>query len=261
MMKTNFSLRTGIVLAALLCVSAAKAQQDSIAKVSGDVIPVKIIEIGTNAISYTRTDSRSTATLVIDKKDVSYIRLKNGEKQVFMKTVPVQQPMQAQPSGVPNNTISDNNYKTVPSAPAAPTAPSNPMSQGPVSNQYRIDKLNNRYTVNGQEASARDVDRLLMKSTNPAVQATAKTAKAIKITQKVFKFTSIATTTGGGITSIATISQFVTAYQTHQLSAKYYINAGTSLVGTMAFPITSKILKNRRDKLYDKAIDLYNMRN
>lgn len=256
-MKNRITFHAAALLAGMCAAVSANAQQDSIAKVGGDVIPVRIIEIGTNAISYTRTDFSSTSTLVIDKKDVRYIRLKNGEKEVFMQTVPVL-PSASVPVGstttVPVTGNGDNNLRTVDNA-------GNAMKQGPVSNQYRIDHLNNRYTVNGQKASAKDVDRLLVKSTNPAVRATAKTAKTIKIVQKITKFTSIATTTGGGITSVATISQFITAYQTHQLSAKYYVNAGTSLVGTMAFPITSKILKNRRDKLYDKAIDLYNMQN
>ncbi len=234
-----------IAFVGIMISNSAKAQ-DTIVKTNGEVIYGKVLEVGTNGVSYKKAPIRESTTYVDNKKDIAYIRFHNGEKQLFATTTVPVLPNSGQ---TPTNTVpmasGDNGY----------------LKSGPVSNQYKIDHIDKKFTINGQKAGIKDVDRLLAKSTNPAVQVAAKTAKATKIAQKIIKLTSIGTTVGGGFTSVATISQFVTAYQTKTLTPKYYVNAGVSLLGTMSLPITSKILKNRRDKLYDKAIDLYNLKN
>lgn len=121
--------------------------------------------------------------------------------------------------------------------------------------------MNNKYTVNGQRVKRKDVDRLLAKSKNPGVQIAHKTAKTTRIVQKVIGLTSIGSTTTGGIMTVSTVFACFKEAQNGSVSAGSYVNAGLSFLGTLTLPITSKILKNRRDKLYDKTIDLYNVTN
>ena len=125
----------------------------------------------------------------------------------------------------------------------------------------KIEFLNNKYTVNGQRVKRKDVDRLLAKSKNPGVQIAHKTAKTTRIVQKVIGLTSIGSTTTGGIMTVSTVFTCFKEAQNGSVSTGSYVNAGLSFLGTLTLPITSKILKNRRDKLYDKTIDLYNATN
>jgi hypothetical protein len=133
------------------------------------------------------------------------------------------------------------------------------LKNGPVSDQHKIDEIDGKYFINGQRLGQHGLDKELRKSKNPLVLSSLKTARLVKISQKVIGITSYASAMAGGVTSIATISQFITAYQTGVLGPKYYFNAGVSLLGTVTLPITSKILKKQKDKLYGKTIDLYNM--
>jgi hypothetical protein len=102
---------------------------------------------------------------------------------------------------------------------------------------------------------------LLAKSTNPKVQAIAQTAKLTKVFQKVVKLTSIPTTIGGGVTSIVTFTNVYKQIKDGGASVNSYVNAGLSFLGTLSLPIASRLLKNQRDKIYDRAIDLYNITN
>ncbi|MCW3084080.1 MAG: hypothetical protein JWP12_1446 [Bacteroidetes bacterium] len=255
-MNHSFSLRTSVLLLLMLCVQSIKAQ-DTIYKNDGTVIYAKIMEVGTNAISFKKTNNPDGPTFIENKTDISLIKYRNGEQQEFVKVpdpgIEQQKVQQEQKQSELKSTTLNN--------PVNANPPNDALKNGPVSEHYHIEELNGRYTINGQKLGKKSLDRQLAKSKNPAVRASLKTAKAFKISQKIIGLTSYATTAGGGVTSIATVSQFVTAYQTKTLSPKYYMNAGLSLLGTMALPITSGYLKKFRDKAYDKTIDLYNVTN
>lgn len=226
-----------MLISCVLSVTRLKAQ-DTIVKTNGDIIIAKILEVGTDAVSYKKLSFTDGPTFTDKKTDIAQIRFHNGQKQEFIKAVNVQNPA------------------TV-NMPTSPAAPGNDyMKSGPVSDHYRIEVLNKKYMVNGQKISRREVDRIIGKSKNPAVQVALKTAKATKLAQKIVGLTSIGTTIGGGVTSVVTV---INCFRSPAPSS--YLNAGLSLVGTMALPITSKILKKKRDKLYDKVIDLYNAAN
>ena len=253
---TSFSLRISVLFLFVLFVPQLKAQ-DTIYKNDGTVIYAKITEVGTNAISFKKTNNPDGPTFVENKTDISLIKYRNGEKQEFVRVpdpgIEQQKAQQEQKQSELKSTATTTPAKLPPTNDA--------LKNGPVSDHYHIEELNGRYTINGQKLGKKALDRQLAKSKNPAVQASLKTAKAFKISQKIIGLTSYASTAAGGVTSIATISQFVTAYQTKTLSPKYYMNAGVSLLGTMALPITSGYLKKFRDKAYDKTIDLYNVTN
>lgn len=222
------------MLSSALVISPDAQAQDTIVKTSGDRIVAKITEVGTNAITYKKWENQEGPNFVDFKTDIVYIRFSNGQKQAFN-----------------NKEAAINSVK----APAA-TGVEN------VTGKNKIEFMNKKYTLNGQKIGRRDVDRLLSKSTNPAVQIAFKTAKTTKTIQKIIGITSIPSTIGGGIATISTLSAAV-----HDSKAGPGIGAGsitnlaTSFVGMLALPITNKILKNRRDKLYDKTIDLYNVTN
>lgn len=215
--------------------------QDTIVKLNGQVIPAKVFEIGTNAIRYTKLDIKDGPTFVDYKTDIAYIKYSNGQKEVFSKqpnVAAIQKPMldttSAKVDAIDTYTSGFKN---------------------------KIELMNNKYTVNGQRVRRKDVDRLLSKSKNPAIQIAHKTAKTTRVLQKVVGLTSIGSTTTGGIMTVSTVFTCIKESQNGSVRTGSYVNAGLSFLGTLTLPITSKILKNRRDKLYDKTIDLYNETN
>lgn len=222
-----------VLSATLLTCRTAKAQ-DTIVKTNGDRIPAKITEVGTNAVTYKKWDQIDGPNFVDFKTDIRYVRYSNGQKQAF------------------------NNKEEVINAVKAPA--STGIENNPGKN--RIEFLNGKYTLNGQKIGRRDVDRLLAKSSNPAVKIAFRTAKTTKTVQKIIGITSIPSTIAGGVATISTLSAAVhDSKKGPGIGAGSITNLATSFVGMLALPITNKILKNRRDKLYDKVIDLYNVTN
>lgn len=215
--------------------------QDTIVKLNGQVIPAKVLEVGTNAVRYTKSDIKEGPVFVDYKTDIAYIKYSNGLKDVFSK-----QPQVA--------TIQKPMLDTT-------SAKQDVFDAYTPGSKNRIEFMNNKYTVNGQRVKRKDVDRLLSKSKNPAIQIAHKTAKTTRVLQKVVGLTSIGSTTTGGIMTVSTVFTCIKESQNGSVSAGSYVNAGLSFLGTLTLPITSKILKNRRDKLYDKTIDLYNETN
>ncbi|MES2133662.1 MAG: hypothetical protein V4506_15035 [Bacteroidota bacterium] len=222
-----------ILTSSILCVSGLKAQ-DTIVKTNGDVIVAKITEVGTNALTYKKWDNQEGANFVDFKTDIVYVRFSNGQKQVF------------------------NNKEAAINSVNAPKATGIENTSG----KNRIEFMNGKYTLNGQKIGRKDVDRLLAKSTNPAVKISFKVAKTTKTIQKIIGITSIPSTIAGGVATISTLSAAVhDSKHGPGIGGGSITNLATSFVGMLALPITNKILKNRRDKLYDKVIDLYNVAN
>jgi hypothetical protein len=242
-----------LALAMLLFNASSLLAQDTIVKTNGDIILAKITEIGTNAITYKRTDIQDSPTFIQNKTEIAMIKFRNGVRQDFTEenAAKALEEQQRKSQEIVNSANQNGTN----------SASTSQNSRGPVNEKNKIEFLNGKYTLNGQKIGRKDVDRTLGKSKNPAVLLGLKTAKTTKTLQKIVGLTSIPTTIGGGVTTIVTMSQFITAYQTGKLSADYYLNAGLSLVGTLAFPVSSKVLKKQRDKLYDKVIDLYNVTN
>jgi hypothetical protein len=226
--------------------------QDTIFKINGDMIFAKVIEIGTNAITYKRTDIYDSPTFIENKMAIIQIRFRNGTRQDFTAENALKAEEELLRKSPENNSNNSNKQGN---------SSSSQTARGPVNEKNKIDFMSGKYTLNGQKIGRRDVDRTLGKSKNPAVQLGLKTAKTTKTLQKIVGITSIPTTIGGGITSLVTFTQFYQAYKKGNLTPDYYWNAGLSFAGTLAFPVTSKVLKKQRDKLYDKVIDLYNITN
>lgn len=186
------------------------------------------------------------------KSDIELIKYQNGKLQTFteadtkpaVNSAPTNQNTQQQ-----NQTAPVSNYNQ---------PINNNQQKGPISTEYKIIFDGRRYYVNNQKIGRKDVDRLLSRSTNPAVAAPYKIAKITKTFQKIVGITSWPSTIAGGITSIGTFATVIKE-SSHHISTSSWVNAGLSFVGTLTFPVTSKILKKKRDKLYDKAIDIYNI--
>ncbi len=226
-------LHSFLILFGSLFFFSTLTAQDTIVKTNGDVIPAKITEVGTNALTYKKWDNVDGPNFVDFKTDIVYIRYSNGQKQVF------------------NDKVSEINSVKAPKA----TGIENTTGKN------RIEFMNKKYTLNGQKIGRRDVDRLLSKSTNPAVKISFKTAKTTKTIQKIIGITSIPSTIAGGFATISTSAAAIHDSKHGPVGVGSITNLATSFVGMLALPITNKILKNRRDKLYDRTIDLYNVTN
>jgi hypothetical protein len=238
-----------LFLVLLICAgNRLKAQSDTILKTDGTRIACKVLEVGVNGVSYKRADMMDGPLFVAGKEEITYLRLSNGDKQVFTK-----KPSQPVNNGMDKNPNSDITFNK-------PTE--NPKSKkdlGPISDEYKIIYDGKKYYVNGRRIGSRDADRLLSRSTNPAVKIPLKTAKLTKTFQKIMKITAYPSTISGGMASISTFRTVYIEAQNGGALMSSWVNAGLSFIGTMAFPVTAKILKKRQVKLYDKTIDLYNL--
>lgn len=245
-----------VVLATMLGLSFAQAQ-DTIVKTNGEIIVAKITEIGTNAITYKRADIVDSPNFIENKMGIAVIKFKNGLKQDFTKENAERQALElAQKQALENSQKQGLNTQQ-----QLPSSTMNQNQLGFTDQKHKIESLNGKYTYDGQRIGKRELDRTLGKSKNPAVQMGLKTAKTTKVLQKIVGITSIPSTIAGGVTSIVTFTQFYTAYNKGNLTPQYYWNAGLSFLGTLSVPITSKFLKKRTGKLYDKVLDLYNVTN
>jgi len=248
MKTTTNTFRLFFILFCMSFINSVVAQNDTIVKTNGEKIGCKILEIGANGVSYKRTDMTDSPLFIAGKEEITSIKFRNGEKQVF-PTLANKQPVSTMDKS-PNsegtfNKPDDNGKKK--------------KDLGPISDQHKIIYDGKKYYVDGRRIGSRDADRLLSRSTNPAVKIPLKTAKLTKTFQKIMKITSYPSTISGGVASISTFRTVYIEAQNGGAQMSSWINAGLSFIGTMAFPITSKILKKRQTKLYDKTIDLYNL--
>jgi hypothetical protein len=236
-----------LLIFSLGLISKTNAQQDTIVKTDGTKIPCKILEVGANGISYKRVDITDGPLYVVGKEEIVYVRLRNGDKQTFPTTNP--QPK----TGLDKNPNSEGAFNQ------PNETQRGKKDLGPISSEHKIMYDGKKYYVNGRRIGSRDADRLLSRSTNPAVLIPYKTARLTKTFQKIVKITSYPSTIAGGAASISTFRTVYIEAQNGGAGISSWVNAGLSFVGTLAFPITAKILKKRQTKLYDKTIDLYNM--
>ena len=242
MKTTANTFRMFLILFCIGLVNLVAAQNDTIVKTNGEKIVCKILEVGANGVSYKRADMNDSPLFIAGKEEITYIKLRNGEKQVF-PAMPNKQSNQNSNNSLVNS--NDNGKKK--------------KDLGPISDQHKIIYDGKKYFVDGRRIGSRDADRLMSRSSNPAVQIPLKTAKLTKTFQKIMKITSYPSTISGGVASISTFRTVFIEAQNGGAQMSSWVNAGLSFIGTLAFPITSKILKKRQTKLYDKTIDLYNL--
>ncbi len=235
---------------AFLCVAfnnPLNAQQDTIFKINGEKIACKIVEVGTKAISFKRADNIDGPMFIENKPDIAFIKFKGGQKEEITK---------AGENVVSNNASTEMNTATNTQANTTPVT----NGKGPISDEHKIIYDGNGYFVNGQEISRKNVDRLLSRSNNPAVKIPFKTAKTTKTVQKIIKITSFPSTIAGIIGCFPTFGKVIDQSRTPEgVSFGAWAAAGSTFLGTISLPITSKILKKKTTKLYDKTIDIYNV--
>lgn len=221
-----------------------KAQTlDTLFKRNGEKIGCKVLEIGTNAVSYKKTDQKDAAIFTDSKSDILQIKYMNGKKEEFPQSIYSQDQ-----SGIVKKESQSSSKSPV-------------MVRGKaLSADHKIVMDGKKFYLDGTKLGRKDVDRVLSQSDNPAVPVVLKVAKLTKKFQKAASIISWPSTISGGIASFST---FRTVYLESQaaggVSMGSWVNAGLSFVGTLTMPVTSKILKKKRDKLYAKTIDLYNI--
>jgi hypothetical protein len=245
----NFS-RSFILFILTFIILDLKAQ-DTIVKTNGMVISCTVLEVGSNGVSYKKTDVKDNQTYTDLKSDIELIKYKSGKLQTFAEA-------ENAPSINTNTIISNPQTQQISSNQNYNQNSNGKPQKGPISTESKIIFDGKRYFVDGQKIGRKDVDRLLSRSTNPAVAAPYKVAKLAKTFQKIVGITSWPTTVTGGVASIGTFATVIKESKQH-IGTSSWVNMGLSFVGTLTFPITSKILKKQRDKLYDKAIDIYNV--
>lgn len=246
----KITLKLSLLFLAFCFVFQNARSQDLIIRTKGDTIRAKVTEVGTNAVSYKKASMPDGPTFVEYKEDIALIKYGNGEIQKFPKT-------NATNPAMPNSSTTSSN--SVSSGTNA--AGTNTASQQPSDGKIKIEKDGNKYTINGNKAKAKDVDKQLGKSKNPLVMIPLKLAKITRKSQKIVKITSIPSTIGGGFATLVGVIDLYNDVRRGRDNTKTYMNFGLSLVGTLTLPITNKILKKNSDKMYDKIIDAYNLTN
>ena len=258
------NLVRNFILLALTFIAFGLKAQDTIVKTNGQVISCTVLEVGTNGVSYTKTGATDGKTSTDLKSDIELIKYQNGKLQTFAEADKINTTINTNTANVNSqvNQINSNqnynqnsnqnqNYNQNLNGNGKP-------QKGPISTESKIIFDGKRYFVDGQKIGRKDVDRLLSRSTNPAVAAPLKVAKLAKTFQKIVGITSWPSTVTGGISSIGTFATVIKE-SSHHIGTSSWVNMGLSFVGTLTFPITNKILKKQRDKLYDKVIDIYNV--
>jgi len=245
----NFFRNT--ILFALIFAAFSLKAQDTIVKTNGMVISCTVLEVGANGVSYKKADTKNNQTYTDLKSDIELIKYKSGKLQTFSEAESI-------PSVNTSTVIPNPQTNQIGSTPNYNQSSNGKPQKGPISTESKIIFDGKRYFVDGQKIGRKDVDRLLSRSTNPAVAAPYKVAKLAKTFQKIVGITSWPSTVTGGVASIGTFATVIKESKQH-ISTSSWVNMGLSFVGTLTFPITSKILKKQRDKLYDKAIDIYNV--
>lgn len=224
--------------------------QDLIFKTNGDTIKAKITEVGTAGISFKKAAQPDGPTYVENKSDILMIKYANGEIQKFPKSVPTST------TSVMTMTNSANNYTTSANSNTTTTTASNNQSD-----KVKIERDGKKYKINGQKASLKKVNEQLGKSKNPAIVVPLKGTKAMGSASKIVKIANIPASIGGGFTTLTMGINMYNDIQRGRATSKSYINALSSLAGTLVLPITNKILKKKSNKMYDKLIDIYNVTN
>jgi hypothetical protein len=268
--------------------------QDTIQKVNGEYVFCKVMEIGTKTVSYKKQGMEDGPSFTEELKMVANIRYKSGHRDDYKhgkieppklnlprntamkpseeklpsvlagsQTSPGSNPADSGSSDNPGNPGNANKSGSqMPGNSSVPGSTENTaLKNGPLSNQYRIDHFDNKYLINNQKVSSKAVDKLLASSSNPMVVTMAKSAKILKKTQKAMKIVSFPSTIAGGFASIGTFTSMYNEIQKGPVSFNSCKDFGLSFLGTLTGPITSKLLKKKTGKMYDKTIALYNMQN
>lgn len=210
--------------------------QDKIIKVNGDTIRAKVLEVGTNAVSYKKAASPDGTTFTELNSNISKIIFSNGTTEVISKGN----------DQAGNNKVNNTSTNT---------------GSGSQSSKNKIEMQDGKYLINGQKASQKEVNRMLSTSKNPAILIPLKIAKTTKTAQKIVKITSIPTTIGGGTALLVSGIDLINDIRRTRDNTKTYMNFFTSIFATFSLPITNKILKKKSDKMYSKIIDVYNVTN
>ncbi len=232
-------------LVAVLCVLGISMHaQDLILKMNGDTVLAKVLEVGTNAVSFKKFNYLDGPVFVENRGDIRMIRYSNGDIQQFNQAQTVS-PADSIRKENSTNSSSDKNTQQ--------------KEQEPTKN--KIERNENKYFINQQPATQKEVDRMLGSAKNPAIPLLLKTAKITKTAQKIAKITSYPTTIIGGATFLVKGIDLWNDVQRGRTTSKSYTNALLSMLTTISLPITNKILKKKSDKMYDKIIDMYNVTN
>lgn len=254
MMKNITTTRLILIFIAIL--NTSLKSQDLIIKTNGDSIKAKITEVGTIGISFKKTDFPDGPTFVVSKSEILMVKYSNGKTEQFN-------------AAITTNTMSAGSFTNgINSGTNSVITNSNSAIPGTLSGNQQTDSKtkiemidSKKFTINGQKASRKEVDKLLGKSKNPAILVPLKAAKMTKTAQKIVKLTSIPTSIGGGFSTLVTGIDMYNDIRRRRDNTQTYTNALMSLVGTLTLPITNKILKNKSDKMYEKLIDMYNLTN
>lgn len=225
--------------------------QDTIVKKNGTIIPAKIIEVGTNAISYKKWKYLEGPTFVENKSELVYIKYKDGQIDEFLDS----------PNSLNNKAVLDTNKTKVTNTDQQKAKEGSRKDSSLTQSKNKIEAVDGKYTINGQKAKLKDVNRLLEKSKNPAILVPLKVAKTTSMFQKIVKITSIPTTIGGGGALLWTGIDMYNDIRRGRDNTSTYVGAFSSLLTTITFPITNKILKKKSNKMYNTLIDIYNVTN
>lgn len=232
-----------IAVVFILCLSSIHAQ-DLILKTNGDTVLAKVLEVGTNAVSYKKFNYLDGPVFVENRADIRLIRFSNGDLQQFNEAEAVTHADSIKKMNSANN-----------------SSDKGTQQNEPQQTKNKIERKENKYFINNEPAHRKDVDRMLGSAKNPAIPLALKGAKVMKTAQTMVKITSYPTTIIGGAAFLVKGIDLWNDVQRGRATSRSYTNALWSMLTTISLPITNKILKKKSDKMYDKLIDMYNVTN
>jgi hypothetical protein len=219
--------------------------QDRIIKTTGDTVRAKVLEIGTNAISYKKSNLPDGPTFTVMKSDILMVILADGTIEYMSQNK--------------NDLSKENGNSSLDqSANNSQATNSSSFSQD---QKNKIELSDGKYYINGEKASRKQVNKMLGSSKNPAIIIPLKAAKATGTAQKIVKITSIPTTIGGSTALLVSGIDLINDIRRTRDHTSTYTSFFTSVFTTFSLPITNKILKKKSDKMYGKLIDIYNVTN
>lgn len=242
-MKKLGTLSTIILTVLTIAFSTAKAQ-DVIVTTSGKAIKAHVKKANSDYVVYTK--------LVFDRRKIKtgkvlYIQYGDGTKKVFRDISMAKH---------------YKNYSALAKSSSTPikadTLATKTGANTPQVHTYYIERLGSNFRLDSNQiVGIGKINDIMSQSVNPAVIAELKLAKTMRMLTTIATLASIPGSASGSFASFVTFKNLFNELKAGNASAKSYIGAGLSFTATLALPITSGILKHKRNKLYDKTITMY----
>lgn len=239
-------IQTLLITTLILLISTLTLKaQDQIITMKGGTVHGHVKKVRNDEIVYRKYFHRYK----IPTSKVLYIVYENGSKTVI------------------NNITMAKNYKNYSQmAKSSPPSKADTLSSKTGGNAsfkpHYIERIGDKFRIDTTSIiGAGKLNELMTQSPNPIVAVNLKAAKTMRAFCIASKISSYPGSAGGAFASYNTFTTLFNQMKAGPISAKSYITAGLSFVGTLTLPITSAVLTHIQRKLYDKMLLAYSLGN